>query len=63
MARSIGNPGDQSPWSLEGWSKGTVMLLPITFAMPTFRLSILERLVIMAIGFSDFQIFGVERFT
>ena len=28
--------------------------------MPTFRLAILERLVILAIGFSDFRIFGVE---
>ena len=30
--------------------------------MPTFRLAILERLVILAIGFSDFRIFGVEGF-
>ena len=30
--------------------------------MPTFRLAILERLAIMVIGFSDFQIFGVEGF-
>ena len=26
MACGIGDPGDQSPWSLESWSKGTVML-------------------------------------
>ena len=37
MVWSIGDPGDQSPWSLESWSKGTVMLLPITFAMPMFK--------------------------
>ena len=63
MAWSIGDPGNQLPWLLESWSKGTVMLLPIAFAMPMFRLSILERLAIMAISFSDFRIFGVEGFT
>ena len=54
MVWSIGDPGDQSPWSLESWSKGTVMLLPIAFAMPTFKLVILVRFAIMAIDFSDF---------
>ena len=28
--------------------------------MPTFRLAILERLAIMVIGFSDFQILGLR---
>ena len=28
--------------------------------MPTFRLAILERLAIMAIGFSDFRILGLR---
>ena len=51
MVWSIGNPGDQSPWSLESWSKGTVMLLPNAFAMPTFKLVILVKLAIMAINF------------
>ena len=51
MVWSIGDPGDQSPWSLESWSKGTVMLLPNTFAMPTFKLVILVKLVIMVINF------------
>ena len=51
MVWSIGNPGDQSPWLLESWSKGTVMLLPITFAMPMFKLVILVKLVILAIDF------------
>ena len=54
MVWSIGDPGDQLPWSLESWSKGTVMLLPIAFAMPTFELVILVRFAIMAIDFSDF---------
>ena len=54
MVWSIGDPGDQSPWSLESWSKGTVMLLPIAFVMPTFKLVILVRFAIMAIDFSDF---------
>ena len=54
MVWSIGNPGDQSPWSLESWSKGTVMLLPKAFAMLTFILVILVKLAIMAIDFSDF---------
>ena len=44
MVWSIGDPGDQSPWSLESWSKGTVMLLPIAFAMPTFKLVILVKI-------------------
>ena len=26
MIWNIGDPGDQLPWSLESWSKGTVML-------------------------------------
>ena len=51
MAWSIGDPGNQSPWSLESWSKGTVMLLPIAFAMPMFKLVILVKLAIMAIDF------------
>ena len=54
MVWSIGDPGDQSPWSLESWSKGTVILLPIAFVMPTFKLVILVRFVIMVIDFSDF---------
>ena len=54
MVWSIGDPGAQLPWSLESWSKGTVMLLPIAFVMPTFKLVILVRFVIMAINFSDF---------
>ena len=54
MVWSIGDPGDQSPWSLESWSKGAVMLLPIAFAMPMFKLVILVRFVIMVIDFSDF---------
>ena len=44
MVSSIDNPGDQSPWSLENWGKGTVMLLPIAFAMPTFKLVILVKI-------------------
>ena len=63
MAWGVGDPGNQLPWSLESWSNGTVMLLPIAFAMPSFRLAILERLAIMTIGFSYFRIFGVEGFT
>ena len=64
MAWSIGDPGDQSPWSLVvRGNKGTVMLLPIAFAMPTFKLEILVRLAIMAINFSAFRIFGVEGIT
>ena len=54
MVWSIGNPGDQLPWLLESWSKGTVMLLPNTFAMLTFKLVILVKLAIMVIDFSDF---------
>ena len=54
MVWSIGDPGDQSSWSLESWSKGTVMLLPIAFVMPTFKHVILVKLAIMAINFSDF---------
>ena len=54
MVWSIGDPGNQLPWSLESWSKGTVMFLPIAFAMPTFKLVILVRFGIMAINFSDF---------
>ena len=51
MVWSIGNPGDQSSWSLESWSKGTVILLPNAFAMLTFILVILVKLAIMAINF------------
>ena len=51
MVWSICNPGDQLPWSFESWSKGTVMRLPIAFVMPTFKLVILVKLVIMAIDF------------
>ena len=53
MVWSIGDPGDQSPWSLESWSKGTVMLLPIAFVIGQ-KLVILVRFAIMAINFSDF---------
>ena len=63
MVWNIGNPGDQSLWSLDSLVKGTVMLSLSLFAMPTFRLAILERLVILVIGFSDFRIYGVEGFT
>ena len=51
MVWSIGDPGDQSPWSLKSWSKGTVMLLPIAFAMPMFKLVILVKLAILVIDF------------
>ena len=44
MVWSIGDPGDQSPWLLESWGKGTVMLLPIAFVMPTFKLVILVKI-------------------
>ena len=54
MVWSIGDPGNQSLWLLEIWGKGTVMLLPIAFAMPMFKLVILVKLVIMVIDFSDF---------
>ena len=60
MVWDIGGPGDQSLWSLGSWVKGTVMLGLSLFVMPTFRLAILERLAIMAIGFSDFRILGLR---
>ena len=50
----VWNIGDQSLWSLESWVKGTVMLSLSLLRCLRLRLAILERLVIMAIGFSDF---------